>query len=298
MIIASHQQGALLQLALLAVGACEELRCRFRIDTVEPERGVRGVAHGQCRRPVGVRRWQQGRIELLLPDGGAQRSVSDQSRSGERVRELLVGTGLGCGRDVGPRDQDEVLLGRGDGSQGTLEGACGPTVTGGSAGGQRSRTGERKGSGQDMSAAQHALILASTTLTGGRRALRSATVREIDRGACGGSRVLTEPGKRGPVFVVSLVALVTGLGLAAWAVVEPQPAKYIVGVVLVAAGLAIQLYRAQCRRAERAQGVRRTGWRLRLRAGGLGGAVAVLLAVVLIRSEERRVGYRGRERLR
>lgn len=84
------------------------------------------------------------------------------------------------------------------------------------------------------------------------------------------------------MFVVSLVALVTGLGMAAWAVVEPQPAKYIVGVVLVAAGLAIQLYRAQCRRAERAQGVRRTGWRLRLRAGGLGGAVAVLLAVVLI----------------
>src|SRR5690625_1879567 len=100
--------------------------------------------------------------------------------------------------------------------------------------------------------------------------LRAATVRRIDGSACGGSRVLAEPGKRGPVFVVSLVALVTGLGMAAWAVVEPQPAKYIVGVVLVAAGLAIQLYRARGRGGGRGRGARRTGWRRRIPDGGRG----------------------------
>lgn len=81
------------------------------------------------------------------------------------------------------------------------------------------------------------------------------------------------------MFVVSMIALVTGLGLAGWAVVDPQPTKYIAGVILASGSAAILLYRW---RRHRRGAPRGKEWRFRLRAGALSTGVAVLLAAVLI----------------
>ncbi|WP_168211591.1 PQQ-binding-like beta-propeller repeat protein [Ruania zhangjianzhongii] len=81
---------------------------------------------------------------------------------------------------------------------------------------------------------------------------------------------------------MSTIGLVAGLGLAAWAVVEPQLTRYIVGVVLLAASVAALLYRWRRQRVERTEPGGGARWRFRLSAGGLSAAVAVLLAGVAL----------------
>lgn len=99
---------------------------------------------------------------------------------------------------------------------------------------------------------------------------------KLGEGPAGGRGCLVPRGKRGPVFVMSMIGLVGGLGMIAWSVAEPQPVRYIVGVVLVAVSVALLLSRWQRRRAVRAESG--TGWRFRLRAAGVSTAAAVLLA--------------------
>lgn len=76
--------------------------------------------------------------------------------------------------------------------------------------------------------------------------------------------------------VVSVIGVVTGLGLIGWAIAQPMPGVYIGGVILASGSAGLLLYRWQRRRS----GEPGTG--RRLRASGWSAAVAVLLAAVLI----------------
>ena len=82
------------------------------------------------------------------------------------------------------------------------------------------------------------------------------------------------------MFVVSMIGLVAGLGMMVWSVAEPQPGRYIAGVLLMAVSVALLVGRWQRRRAIRAG--KGTGWRLWLRVVGVSTAAAVLLAATSI----------------
>lgn len=90
---------------------------------------------------------------------------------------------------------------------------------------------------------------------------------------------MTLPGEEGVCMVVmSMFGLVAGLALAGSAIIAPQPARYIVGVLLVALSVAVLVYRWRRRRAEHVG----SRWRFRVRVGGVSAAVAVLIAGVAI----------------
>ena len=81
------------------------------------------------------------------------------------------------------------------------------------------------------------------------------------------------PGEEGICMVVmSMIGLVAGLVLAGSAIIAPQPARYIVGVLLVALSAAVLFYRWRRRRAEKVG----SRWRFRVRVGGVSAALAVL----------------------
>ena len=80
------------------------------------------------------------------------------------------------------------------------------------------------------------------------------------------------------MVVMSMIGLVAGLVLAGSAIIAPQPARYIVGVLLVALSAAVLFYRWRRRRAERVG----SRWRFRVRVGGLSAVLAVLIAGVAI----------------
>ena len=80
------------------------------------------------------------------------------------------------------------------------------------------------------------------------------------------------------MVVMSMIGLVAGLVLAGSAIIAPQPARYIVGVLLVALSAAVLFYRWRRRRAEKVG----SRWRFRVRVGGLSAVLAVLIAGVAI----------------
>ena len=83
-------------------------------------------------------------------------------------------------------------------------------------------------------------------------------------------------------FVSPLILLAGGVGLLTWAVISPHPVLYVVGVLAAAAavaGLSFLLFRT---RAEQREGSTPASRRARVAAGGVGTALALVLAVVLV----------------
>src|SRR5699024_8391635 len=83
-------------------------------------------------------------------------------------------------------------------------------------------------------------------------------------------------------FVSPLILLEGGVGLLTWAVISPHPVLYVVGVLAAAAavaGLSFLLFRT---RAEQREGSTPASRRARVAAGGVGTALALVLAVVLV----------------
>src|SRR5699024_1910870 len=83
-------------------------------------------------------------------------------------------------------------------------------------------------------------------------------------------------------FVSPLILLAGGVGLLIWAVVSPHPVLYVMGALAAAAAVAGLLFLLLRTRAEQREGSTPASRRARVVAGGVGTALALALAVVLV----------------
>src|SRR5699024_6314698 len=83
-------------------------------------------------------------------------------------------------------------------------------------------------------------------------------------------------------LVSLLIVLAGGVGLLIWAVISPHPVLYVMGVLAAAAAAAGLLFLLLRTRAEQREGNAPASRRARVVAGGVGTALALVLAVVLV----------------